>query len=101
MDLSGSARTPRFPYISAIFECHTIQEAINIKQFELTLRELIIGSWRELDNLKPHDNHYSSRIMRTYHTHFGEPLWIALGWWDGRKRNHKPVLPQTYLSTFA
>jgi hypothetical protein len=24
LDLSGSARTPRFPYISAIFECHTI-----------------------------------------------------------------------------
>jgi len=22
--LSGSARTPRFPYILAIFECHTI-----------------------------------------------------------------------------
>ena len=31
--------------------------------------------------------------MRTYHTHFGEPLGIALGWWDDRKRNHKPVLP--------
>ena len=24
MDLSGSARTPRFPCVSAIFECHTI-----------------------------------------------------------------------------
>jgi hypothetical protein len=24
MDLLGSARTPRFPYNSAIFECHTI-----------------------------------------------------------------------------
>ena len=31
--------------------------------------------------------------MRTYHTNFGEPLEIAPGWWDDRKRNHKPVLP--------
>ena len=31
--------------------------------------------------------------MKTYHTHFGESLGIALGWWDDRKRNHKPVLP--------
>jgi hypothetical protein len=31
--------------------------------------------------------------MRTYHTHFGIPLGIAPGWWDDRKRNHKPVLP--------
>jgi len=31
--------------------------------------------------------------MRTHHTHFGEPLGIALGWWDDRKRNYKPVLP--------
>ena len=35
--------------------------------------------------------------MKTYHTHFGESLGIALGWWDDRKRNHKPV----YLSIFA
>jgi hypothetical protein len=69
-------------------------------QFDLTLREHIIGSWRELDNLSPHDNHHSSRIMRTYHTHFGiplctfgVPLGIAPGWWDERKRNYKPVLP--------
>jgi hypothetical protein len=69
------------------------RESINLKQFELTLREHIIGSWRELDDLTPHDNHHSSRIMRTYHTHFGEPLGIAPGWWDDRNRNHKPVLP--------
>jgi len=35
--------------------------------------------------------------MRTYkynyHTHFGIPLGIAPGWWDDRKKNHKPVLP--------
>jgi len=32
-------------------------------------------------------------IMRTYHTQFDVPLGIAPGWWDDRKRNHKPVLP--------
>jgi len=31
--------------------------------------------------------------MRTYHTNFGEPLEIAPGWWDDRKRFHRPVLP--------
>ena len=31
--------------------------------------------------------------MRTYHKHFNIPLGIAPGWWDDRKRNHKPVLP--------
>jgi len=31
--------------------------------------------------------------VRTYHTHFGVPLGIAPGWWDGRSRNHKPLLP--------
>jgi len=36
---------------------------------------------------------HSSRIMRTYHTHFGVPLGNTSGWWDDRKRNQKPVLP--------
>ena len=31
--------------------------------------------------------------MRTHHTQFGVPLGIAPGWWDDRKRNHKPMLP--------
>ena len=53
----------------------------------------IIGSWRELDSLTPHMTHHSSRIMRTHHTQFGVPLGIAPGWWDDRKRNHKPMLP--------
>ena len=57
------------------------------------MRERIIGSWRELDSLTPHDNHHSSRIMRTYYTHFGVPLGNTSGWWDDRKRNQKPVLP--------
>jgi hypothetical protein len=34
-------------YLNAI----RFREAINIKQFELTLRERIIGSWRELNSL--------------------------------------------------
>jgi len=68
-------------------------ESSHLKQSKLTLREHIIGRWRELDSLTPQDNYLSSRIMRTYHTHFGVPLGIAPGWWDDRKRNHKPVLP--------
>ena len=61
------------------------RQTINLGQFELTLREHIIGGWRDLDILTPRDNHHSSRIMRTYHTHFGVPLGIAPGWWDDRK----------------
>ena len=65
----------------------------SIKNSSLTLCGRIIGSWKELDNLTLHDNHHSSRIMRTYHTHFGVPLGNTSGWWDDRKRNHKPVSP--------
>ena len=94
MDLPGSARTPRFPCISASFNAIRSREYIHLrKQFELTLRERVIESWRELDNLTPHDYHHSSRIMRTCHTHFGVPLGISPDWWDNRKRYHKPVLP--------
>ena len=46
------------------------RQTINLGQFELTLREHIIGGWRDLDILTPHEAHHSSRIMRTYHTHF-------------------------------
>ena len=72
---------------------NAIRESIHLKQFELTLRERIIRSWRELDNLTPHENHYMSRTMRSYHTHSGVPLRTAPGWWDDRKRNHNPMLP--------
>jgi len=82
-----------FPTSQQFLNAIRSRESINLKQFELTLRERIIGSWRELDNLTPHDNRHSSRNMRTYHTHFGVPLGIAPGWWDDRKRNRKPVLP--------
>jgi len=79
-------------------ECETqianrCRVSINLKQFELTLREHFIGGWRELDNVTPHETHHSSRIMRRYHTHFCVPLEIASGRWDDRKGNHKPVLP--------
>ena len=72
-----------FPTSQQFLNAIRCREAINIKQFELTLRECIIGSWRELDDLTPHDDHLSSRIMRTYHTQFGIPLGIALGWLVG------------------
>ena len=82
-----------FPTSQQFLNAIRSRESINLKQFELTLRERIIGSWRKLDNLTPHDNHHSSRIMRTYHTNFGVPLGNTPGWWDDRKRNQKPVLP--------
>jgi hypothetical protein len=33
------------------------RKSINLKQFELTLRKHIIGGWRELDNLIPHETY--------------------------------------------
>jgi len=94
MDLPGSARAPRFTYISTVFGCHTISLDYQSRtQFELTLREYIIGGWRDLDMLTPHEAHHSSRIMRTYHKHFDVPLGNTSGWWDDRNRNQKPVLP--------
>ena len=92
MDLPGSTCAPRFTYIPTAFGCHTISSDY-YSNFELTLREHIIGGWRDLDNLTPHEAHHSSIIMRTYHTHFGVPLGNTPGWWDDRKRNQKPVLP--------
>ena len=71
---------------------HT-QDRVNMNDFEAVLRDQIINEWKELDNLTPQETHASSRIMRTYHTHFGIPLGSAPGWWDDRKRNKKPILP--------
>jgi hypothetical protein len=85
-----------FPTSQQFLDAIRSPESINLKQFELTLCEHIIGGWRELDILTPHEAHHSSRIMRTYHIHFGVPLGNTSGWWDDRKRNHKPMLP-TYL----
>jgi len=61
-------RSKIFLRLSNFLDAKRSRESINLKQFELTLREHIIGGWRELDNLTPHDNHHSSRIMRIYHT---------------------------------
>ena len=51
-----------FPTPQQFLNAIRSREAINIKQFELTLREGIIGSWRELDNLTPHDNHHLAEL---------------------------------------
>jgi exonuclease III len=66
---------------------------VNMNDLEGLLREQVIQDWRSLDNLTPQEAHSSSRIMRTYHTHFGIPLGTIPGWWDARKRNKKPLLP--------
>jgi hypothetical protein len=75
-------------------------EFINLKQFELTLHEHIVGGWRELDNLTPHETHHSSRIMRTYHTLFGVPLGIVPGWWDDSKKSQAYVASLSSLGDF-
>ena len=82
-----------FPASQQFLNAIRSRESINLKQFELPLRERIIGSWRELDKITPHETHRTSKIMRTYHTHFGVPWGVAPGWWDDIKRYHKPMLP--------
>ena len=77
------------PASQQLMDAIRLCQTINLRQFELTLCEHIIEGWRDLDNLTPH----SSRIIRTYHTHFGVPLGNTPGWWDDRKRNQKLVLP--------
>jgi hypothetical protein len=77
------------PASQQLMDAIRLCQTINLRQFELTLCEHIIEGWRDLDNLTPH----SSRIIRTYHTHFGVPLGNTPGWWDDRKINQKPVLP--------
>ena len=69
-----------FPASQQFLDAIRSREPITLKQFEFTLREHIIGGWRELDSLTPHGTHHTSKIMRTYHTHFGVPLGIAPGW---------------------
>ena len=80
-------------FFEGMFKTLRSRQTINLGQFELTLREHIIGGWRDLYILTLHEAHHSSRIMRTYHTHFDVPLGNTSGWWDDRKRNQKPVLP--------
>ena len=92
MDVSSSARAPRFLASQQLLNAIDLM-SLSIKTVLAHSARSIVGGWRELDNLIPHENHHSSRIMRTYHPHFGVPLGIVPGWWDDRKRNHKPVLP--------
>jgi len=80
------------PISQQLLDAIRSRQTINQRQFELTFREHIIGGWRDLDFLTPHEAHHSSRIMRTYHTHFGVPLGNTPGWWDDRKRIQK-LLP--------
>ncbi len=74
----------------------TSRSKINMSDFEPLLHEQIIREWRCLDQIHPYDAHVSSRVMRTYHTHFGVPLGTQTGWWDDQKRTTKPTLP-SYL----
>ena len=69
------------------------QNRVCMEQFETVLQQHVINDWRVLDGLTPQEPHDSSRIMRTYHTHFGIPLGSAPGWWDEQKRSRKPILP--------
>jgi len=69
---------------------------MNMSDFESLLREQTIREWRDLDQTHPHDAYTSSRVMRTYHTHFGVPIGSQTGWWDDQKRAVKPTLP-SYL----
>ena len=50
--------------------------------------------------LTPHETHHSSRVMRTYHTHFGVPLGIAPGWRDDRKKSQACVTYRPSLRYF-
>jgi hypothetical protein len=85
-----------FPASQHFLDAIQSRESINLKQFEHVSRQHIIGGWRELDNLTPHETHPASKIMRTYpdwsHTFwctFRECSWLV-GW---PKRSHKPLLP--------
>jgi len=82
------------PTSQQLLDAIRFRQTINLGQFELILCEHIIGGWRDLDILTPHEAHHSSRIMRTYyHIYFGVPLGNTPGCWDDRKRNQEPVLP--------
>ncbi len=80
-----------FEVLSALYEIHGAnvhvsaimsRSKINMNDFELLLREQTIREWRDLDQIHPHDAHASSRVTRTYHTHFGAPIGSQTGWWD-------------------
>ncbi len=74
----------------------TSRSKINMSDFELLLCEHTIQEWKDLDQIHRHDAHVSSRVMRTYHTHFGVPIECQIGFWGDQKRATKPTLP-SYL----
>ena len=60
------------PTFQQLLDAIRSRQTINLEQFKLTLREHIIGGWRDLDILTPHA-HHSSRIKKI------EPL-CSLQW---------------------
>jgi len=86
-----------FPTPQQFLNAIRSREAIKIKQFELTLREGIIGSWRELDNLTPHDNHHLAELWRLI-THILVNLWGLL---LAGGMTEKEITSLCYLSIFA
>ncbi len=67
--------------------------------FELLLHEQTIREWRYLYQVYPHDGHVSSRVMRTYHAHFGLLSESQTGWCDDKKRAFKPTLISSFRQT--
>ncbi len=64
----------------------------------LLLREQTIQEWKGQIHLQ--DAHASSRVMRTYHTHFGKHIGRQPGRWDDQKCATKPTLPSYLRHTF-
>ncbi len=69
------------------------REKVNMDVFEKVLCDQVINVWRELDHISPQEAHASSRVMRTYHSHFGIPLGSTHGYWDAQRKSKKPRLP--------
>eukprot|EP00983_Pelagomonas_calceolata_P059605 1146000-Pelagomonas_calceolata.AAC.1 len=67
---------------------------INMNDLEGVLRDEIIHAWKSLDNLTPQEA--SSRIMRTYKTHFGVPLVSIPGWWHEKSETKSVCHFSTY-----
>jgi hypothetical protein len=63
MDLSGSARTPRSPCVSAIFECHTISR---VHPSETVQAPLARTYHRELERAWQFDTTWDSRFQQNY-----------------------------------
>ena len=73
-------------------------EKVNMDVFVKVLCDQVINVWRGLDHISPQEAHASSRVMKTYHSHFGIPLGSTQGYWDPQSKSKKPRLPH-YLRT--